>query len=81
MKETLKSVFKGILLGLMMTGFVLSVVEGRILLESGESYWLLLFYIATLIICLTWVVVFFKEGVNNVTLAISILTAVSLLYW
>lgn len=81
MKETLKSVFKGIFLGLMMTGFVLSVVEGRILLVSGESYWLLLFYITTLIICLTWVVVFFKEGKNNVTLAISILTAVSLLYW
>lgn len=76
MKEILKNIFKGIWLGLIMAGFVLSIIEGRLLFASRENYWLLLFFIPVLIICLAWVVCLFKEGMDNVTLAIGILSAV-----
>lgn len=76
MKEILKNIFKGIWLGLMMTGLVLSIIEGRLLFASRENYWLLLFFVSVLIICLAWVVYLFKEGMDNVTLAIGILSAV-----
>lgn len=76
MKEILKNIFKGIWLGLVMAGFVLSIIEGRLLLASRENYWLLLFFLSVLIVCLAWVVYLFKEGINNITLAIGILSAV-----
>ena len=78
MKEALTNIFFGIALGLVMAGFVLSIVEGRLLLASRENYWLLSFYIFVLILCLTWVVCFFKEGINNTALIVGILTAVAI---
>ena len=40
MQEALKNIFMGIALGLVMAGFVLSIIEGRLLLASRENYWL-----------------------------------------
>ena len=77
MKETLKNIFMGIWLGLMMSGFVLSIIEGMLLLESRENYWLLLFFIFVLIIALVYIVFMLKEGINNITLMIGILTLVA----
>ena len=77
MKETLKNVFLGIWLGLMMAGFVLSIIEGMLLLESRENYWLLLFYIFAIIIALVCIVFTLKEWISNITLIIGILTSVA----
>ena len=77
MKETLKNIFKGIFLGLMMSGFVLSLIEGMLLFKSSENYWLLLFYIFVIIIALVWIVFIFKERISNITLIIGILTSVA----
>ena len=77
MKETLKNIFKGIFLGLMMSGFVLSLIEGMLLFKSRENYWLLLFYIFVIIIALVWIVFIFKERISNITLIIGILTSVA----
>ena len=77
MKETLKSIFEGIFLGLMMAGFVLSIIGGMLLLESRENYWLLLFFIFVLISALVYIVFMLKEGINNITLMIGILTSVA----
>lgn len=78
MKEVLKNIFKGIWLGLMMSGFVLSIIEGMLVLESRENYWLLLFFISVLIIALVYIVSMLKEGINNITLMIGILTSVAI---
>ena len=75
-KEALINIFFGIVLGLVMAGFVLSIIEGRLLLASRENYWLLSFYVIVLILCLTWVVCFFKEWISKVSLAIGILSAI-----
>ena len=75
-KEALKNIFFGIVLGLAMAGFVLSIVEGRLLLTSRENYWLLLFYVSALIICLSCVVYLFRKGISNTSLAIGILSAI-----
>lgn len=66
----------GIALGLVMAGFVLSIIEGRLLLASRENYGLISFYIFVLITTLSIFVYLFKDGINNVTLAIGILSAV-----
>lgn len=76
MKEALKNIFLGIALGLVMAGFVLSIIEGRLLLASRENYWLLLFYVSVLIISLAWIVYVLKDGIDNTTLAIGILSAI-----
>lgn len=75
-KETLKDIFLGIALGLVMAGFVLSIIEGRLLLASRENYGLILFYIFVLITTLSILVYLFKDGINNTTLAIGILSAI-----
>ena len=75
-KEALKNIFMGIALGLVMAGFVLSIIEGRLLLASRENYGLISFYIFVLITTLSILVYLFKEGIGNTTLAIGILTAV-----
>lgn len=75
-KETLKDIFLGIALGLVMAGFVLSIIEGRLLLASRENYWLLSFYIFVLITTLLILLYLFKERINYNTLAIGILSAV-----
>ena len=75
-KEALKNIFLGIALGLVMAGFVLSIIEGRLLLASRENYGLISFYIFVLITTLSILVYLFKERINNTTLAIGILSAV-----
>ena len=75
-KEALKNIFMGIALGLVMAGFVLSIVEGRLLLASRENYGLISFYIFVLITTLSILVYLFKDGINNTTLAIGILSAI-----
>ena len=77
MKETLKNIFKGIFFGLMMSGFVLSIIEGMLLLESRENYWLLLLYILAIIIALVYIVFIIKEWISNITLIIGILISVA----
>ena len=77
-KEALKNIFLGIALGLLMAGFVLSIIEGRLLLASRENYGLISFYIFVLISSLSIFVYLFKDGINNTTLAIGILTAVGI---
>ena len=76
MKEALKNIFLGIALGLVMSGFVLSIIEGRLLLASRENYGLISFYIFVLITTLSILVYLFKERINYNTLAIGILSAV-----
>ena len=76
MKEALKNIFVGIALGLVMAGFVLSIIEGRLLLASRENYGLISFYIFVLITTLSILVCLFKDGINNTTLAIGILSAI-----
>ena len=76
MKEALKNILVGIALGLVMAGFVLSIIEGRLLLASRENYGLISFYIFVLIATLSILVYLFKERINNVTLAIGILSAI-----
>ena len=75
-KEALKNIFMGIALGLVMAGFVLFIIEGRLLLASRENYGLISFYIFVLITTLSILVYLFKDGIDNTTLAIGILTAV-----
>ena len=75
-KEALKNIFLGIALGLVMAGFVLSIIEGRLLLASRENYGLISFYIFVLITTLSILVYLFKDGINNNTLAIGILSAI-----
>ena len=76
MKEALKNIFLGIALGLVMAGFVLSIIEGRLLLASRENYGLISFYIFVLITTLSILVYLFKDGIDNTTLAIGILSAI-----
>ena len=76
MKEALKNIFLGVALGLVMAGFVLSIIEGRLLLASRENYGLISFYIFVLVTTLSILVYLFKDGINNVSLAIGILSAV-----
>ena len=76
MKEALKNILVGIALGLVMAGFVLSIIEGRLLLASRENYGLISFYIFVLIATLSILVYLFKDGINNTTLAIGILSAI-----
>ena len=78
MKEAFKNIFLGTGLGLIMSGFVLSIIEGRLLLASREYYWLLLFYISVLMICLICLAYLFKERLNYNNLSIAILTAVGI---
>ena len=75
-KEALKNIFLGIALGLVMAGFVLSIIEGRLLLASRENYGLISFYIFVLITTLLILVYLFKDGIDNTTLAIGILSAI-----
>ena len=75
-KEALKNIFLGIALGLVMAGFVLSIIEGRLLLASRENYGLISFYIFVLISSLSILLYLFKERINNVALVIGILSAV-----
>lgn len=75
-KEALKNIFMGIALGLVMAGFVLSIIEGRLLLASRENYGLISFYIFVLINTLLILLYLFKERINNNTLAIGILSAI-----
>jgi hypothetical protein len=75
-KEALKNIFMGIALGIVMAGFVLSIIEGRLLLASRENYGLISFYIFVLITTLSIFVYLFKDGINNTTLAIGILSAI-----
>ena len=75
-KEALKNIFLGIGLGLVMAGFVLSIIEGRLLLASRENYGLISFYIFVLITTLSILVYMLKDEINKVTLAIGILSAV-----
>ena len=77
-KEALKNIFMGIALGLVMAGFVLSIVEGRLLLASRENYGLISFYIFVLITTLSILLYLFKDGINNTTLAIGILSAIGI---
>ena len=72
----MKNILVGVFLGLVMAGFVLSIIEGRLLLASRENYGLISFYIFVLITTLSIFVYLFKEGIGNTTLAIGILTAV-----
>ena len=76
MQEALKNIFMGIALGLVMAGFVLSIIEGRLLLASRENYGLISFYIFVLITTLSIFVYLFKERINYNTLAIGILSAI-----
>ena len=76
MKEALKNIFMGIALGLVMAGFVLSIIEGRLLLASRENYGLISFYIFVLVTTLSILVYMFKERINYTTLAIGILSAI-----
>lgn len=76
MKEALKNIFLGIALGLVMAGFVLSIIEGRLLLASRENYGLISFYIFVLITTLLILLYLFKERINYNTLAIGILSAI-----
>ena len=76
MKEALKDIFLGIALGLVMAGFMLSIIEGRLLLASRENYGLISFFIFVLISSLSILVYMFKEEINKVTLAIGILSAI-----
>lgn len=76
MKEALKNILLGVSLGLVMAGFVLSIIEGRLLLASRENYGLISFYIFVLITSLSIFVYLFKDGINNTTLAIGILSAI-----
>lgn len=75
-KEALKNIFLGIGLGLVMAGFVLSIIEGRLLLASRENYGLISFYIFVLITSLLILLYLFKERINYNTLAIGILSAI-----
>lgn len=75
-KEALKNIFLGIGLGLVMAGFVLSIIEGRLLLASRENYGLISFYIFVLITTLLILLYLFKERINYNTLAIGILSAI-----
>lgn len=75
-KEALKNIFLGIALGLVMAGFVLSIIEGRLLLASRENYGLISFYIFVLITTLLILLYLFKERINNNALAIGILSAI-----
>ena len=77
-KEALKNIFMGIALGLVMAGFVLSIIEGRLLLASRENYGLISFYIFVLITTLSILLYLFKDGINNTTLAIGILSAIGI---
>ena len=79
MKEALKNIFLGIVLGLVMAGFMLSIIEGRLLLASRENYWLLSFYVFVLITTLLILLYLFKERINYNTLAIGILSAIGFL--
>lgn len=76
MKEALKNIFMGIALGLVMAGFMLSIIEGRLLLASRENYGLISFYIFVLITTLLILLYLFKERINYNTLAIGILSAI-----
>lgn len=76
MQEALKNIFMGIALGLVMAGFVLSIIEGRLLLASRENYGLISFYIFVLITTLLILLYLFKERINYNTLAIGILSAI-----
>lgn len=75
-KEALKNIFMGIALGLVMAGFVLSIIEGRLLLASRENYGLISFYIFVLITTLLILLYLFKERISKVSLAIGILSAI-----
>ena len=75
-KEALKNIFLGIALGLIMSGFVLSIIEGRLLLASRENYGLISFYIFVLISSLSILVYLFKDGINNTALMVGILSAI-----
>lgn len=75
-KEALKNIFLGIGLGLVMAGFMLSIIEGRLLLASRENYGLISFYIFVLITTLLILLYLFKERINYNTLAIGILSAI-----
>lgn len=79
MKETLKSVFIGLYVGLMMVGFVLSIVEGRLLLASKEDYGLIVLYVIVMLLSLFTLVYFIKKGLSNTSLIVGVLTAVSLI--
>ena len=76
MQEALKNIFMGIALGLVMAGFMLSIIEGRLLLASRENYGLISFYIFVLITTLSILLYLFRERINYTTLAIGILSAV-----
>lgn len=76
MQEALKNIFMGIALGLVMAGFMLSIIEGRLLLASRENYGLISFYIFVLITTLLILLYLFKERINYNTLAIGILSAI-----
>ena len=75
-KEALKNIFLGIALGLVMAGFMLSIIEGRLLLASRENYGLISFYLFVLITTLLILLYLFKERINYNTLAIGILSAI-----
>lgn len=75
-KEALKNIFLGIGLGLVMAGFMLSIIEGRLLLASRENYGLISFYIFVLITTLLILLYLFKERINYNALAIGILSAI-----
>lgn len=79
MKETLKSVFIGLYVGLMMAGFVLSIVEGRLLLASKENYGIIFLLVIVLFMTLATLVYFIKNGLSNTSLMVGVLTAVSLI--
>lgn len=78
MKETLKSVFIGLYVGLMMVGFVLSIVEGRLLLASKDDYELIFLYVIVMFLSLSILVYFIKNGLSNISLITGVLTAVGL---
>lgn len=78
MKETLKSVFIGLYVGLMMVGFVLSIVEGRLLLASKQDYGLIVLYVIVMLLSLSTLVYFIKNGLSNISLITGVLTAVGL---
>lgn len=79
MKETLKNIFIGLYVGLMMVGFVLSIVEGRLLLASKEDYGLIVLYVIVMLLSLSTLVYFIKKGLSNTSLIVGVLTAVSLI--
>lgn len=79
MKETLKSVFIGLYVGLMMVGFVLSIVEVRLALASKEDYGLIVLYVIVMLLSISILVYFIKKGISNITLIIGVLTAVAII--